>query len=120
MNEAEFSRSIGKIINNRLTKEKAQGEDVAKLFDHPNRNQSEIDRAVRLAVFGRLAGLQDQLFRIHIVNRLFAYWVVFAGLESKQSPWIDIKENALTAMSVLLADHPQCRESVDKAKEKLR
>ena len=64
MNEAEFSRSIGKLINNRLTKDKAQGEDVAKLFDHPNRNQSEIDRAVRLAVFGRLAGLQDQLSRI--------------------------------------------------------
>ena len=52
MNEAEFSRSIGKLINNRLTKDKAKGEDVAKLFDHPNRNQSEIDRAVRLAVFG--------------------------------------------------------------------
>jgi len=119
MNEAEFSRSIGKLINNRITKDKAQGEDVTKLFDHPNRNQNEIDRAVRLAVFGRLAGLQDQLFRIHTINRLFAYWVVFAGLESKQSPWIDIKENALTALSVLLADYPECRESVDKAKEKL-
>ena len=65
MNEAEFSRSIGEILTKRLTKEKATEQYARDTFDHPNKNEADIYRAVRLAVFGKLAGLQHQLYNIH-------------------------------------------------------
>ena len=120
MNEVEFSRSIGELLTKRLTKENATKQSALDTFDHPNRNEAEIHRAVRLAVFGKLAGLQDQLRGIHEVNRLFAYWIIFAGLESKKSPWSDLKSNALDGMSALFADRSDVLESIEQAKEVLR
>ena len=120
MNEAEFSRSIGEILTKRLTKEKATEQYARDYFDHPNKNEEEIRRAVRLAVFGKLAGMQDQLLRIHEVNRMFAYWALMAGLKSKTSPWTDLKDNALDGMSALFANRPEVFDSIEKAKEELR
>lgn len=120
MNESEFSRSIGEILTKRLTKEKATEQYARDYFDHPNKNEEEIRRAVRLAVFGRLAGMQNQLLSIHEINRMFAYWVLMAGLKSKTSPWTDLKDNALDGMSALFANRPEVFDSIEKAKEGLR
>jgi len=120
MNEAEFSRSIGEILTKRLTKEKATEQYARDTFDHPNKNEADIYRAVRLAVFGKLAGLQHQLYNIHEVNRLFAYWIIYTGLKSKQSPWSDLKQNALDGMSALFADRPEVQVGINQAKEGLR
>ena len=120
MNEVEFSRSINEILTNRLTKEKATEQFAREVFDHPSKNESEIHRAVRLAVFGKLAGLQHQLYNIHQVNRLFAYWIIFAGLQSKKSPWDTLKTNALDGMSALFADRPEVQAGINQAKEGVR
>jgi hypothetical protein len=120
MNELEFSRSINEILTNRLTKEKATDQFASNTFDHPNRNESEIHRAVRLAVFGKLAGLQSHLVNIHRVNRLFAYWIIFAGLQSKKSPWDTLKSNALDGLSALFSDQPELQATIEQVKEELR
>lgn len=116
MNEAEFHLSISEILAKRLTPEKATSDQVRDLFKHPQRDDLEIQRATRLAVFGKLAGVQPKLERFHLVNRLFAYWTILAGLRRKAEPWESIKETAWNGAEALLFDLP---EYAAKAREKM-
>jgi len=114
MNEADFFLSISEIIAKRLTPERATSDEVKDLFHHPKRNEIEIQRVIRLAVFAKLAGINPRLERVHLVNRLFAYWTILAGLKSKEEPWVSIEESAWNGAEALLFDLP---EYVAKARE---
>mgnify|MGYP001330802850 CR=1 FL=1 len=116
MNEADFFLSISEILTKRLTPEKATSEEVRNLFNHPQRDDLEIQRVTRLAVFSKLAGVKPKLERVHLVNRLFAYWTILSGLRRGEEPWASIKESAWNGAEALLFDLP---EYVAKAREEI-
>lgn len=107
MNEAEFNRSIGEILAKKLLPETAKTEAVKALFDHPHQDNYEIRRATRIAVFGALGGAVRDLRGFHLVNRLFAFWAIVAGLKSNDEAWRDFKTPALKGAEALMFDYPE-------------
>jgi hypothetical protein len=116
MNEADFFLSISEILTKRLTPEKATCREVRRLFQHPERDDLEIQRATRLAVFSKLAGVKPRWEDVHLVNRLFAYWTILTGLRRREEPWESIKDSAWNGAESLLFELP---EYVAKAREEL-
>jgi hypothetical protein len=116
MKESDFILSISEILTKRLTPEKATSDEVRNLFNHPKRDDLEIQRITRLAVFGKLAGVNPRLERVHLVNRLFAYWAILSGLRRGDEPWASIKESAWNGAEALLFDFPEYVAKARRAK----
>lgn len=106
MTELELIDSIDVILSKKLTKGNIRKEWLP-IYDNPKYNEHEITRAIRLAVFGRLAGIDRGLKEIHIVNRLFAFWTIVYGVAKNLSPWDQIRNDAIDGTLVLMYDHPR-------------
>lgn len=106
MNEVKVSSSIDEVLKQRLLPEYAQSEAIAALFHHPLKDTSEIRKATRIAVFSPLGGFNHSLSSIHLINRLFAFWAILAGLKSKEEPWRELTEFALKGAEHLMFDYP--------------
>ena len=117
LNEADFLRSIGEILTKKLTKDNATDQWVRDSFDHPDRNEEEILRAVRLAVFGKFAGLNPDFRDVHWVNRAFAFWTIAWGLKKKLEPWVSLKSPALNGADALMFDHAWLAKRLREAEQ---
>ena len=115
MNETDFLRSIGEILKKKLTKNNATNQWVRDTFDHSDRNEEEILRAVRLAVFGKFAGLNPDFRDVHWVNRAFAFWTIAWGLKSKLEPWVSLKSPALEGADALMFDNAWLAKRLQEA-----
>jgi hypothetical protein len=106
MTETELISSIDDILSKKLTKGNIRKEWLP-IYDHPKYDDNEIRKAIRLSVFGRLAGIDRGLKEIHIVNRLFAFWTIVYGVAKMLSPWDSIRSDAIDGTVVLMYDHPR-------------
>jgi len=106
MTEMKFLESIEKILTEKLTKDNIRKEWLP-IYEHPDRDEEEIRRAIRLAVFGRLVGIESGLKEISLVNRLFAFWTIVYGVAKKLSPWNSIRSEAVDGTVALMYDHPR-------------